>query len=417
MATIAEPRGAMVGESYDTSSTFTSREHIPALDGLRGVAVLAIMMHHFVTMPNARGFDIPFVLAAKAGWAGVDLFFVLSGFLITGILIDSRGTSGYARTFYARRALRILPLYMATVAVLTISLPLTARFDPECARKFGTHIWWYWTHTTNIMLAQAGTFDVVGFSTPHFWSLAVEEQFYLAWPLLIALCPPRRLAFACLTVAAVSVVLRLVLLANGTAPLAIYTLTPTRMDSLALGGALAVARRSDSLWRLIKPSARRIAQLPAAAWIGIIGSGVLGMALLDPVADHNAPAMQAIGFPMIAATAAVVLASALCAPTGSPLERCLGAGWLRILGRYSYGLYVLHYPLFHLLSSSGLDPRKLPAVDGSKLPAQLLVIAAASSLSFVAAWVSYRYLESPFLRLKRRVPVKLTRDISAPITS
>ena len=413
MVTIAEPRIAAVGETYDQPSTFTSQQHIPALDGLRGVAILVIMVHHFVTMPTARGFDIPFVLAAKAGWAGVDLFFVLSGFLITGILIDSRGAAGYARAFYARRALRILPLYMATVAVLTISLPITARFDPECAHKFGTHIWWYWTHTTNVMLARAGNFDVVGFSTPHFWSLAVEEQFYLVWPILVAFCPPRRLAFACLAVATVSIVLRLVLLANGTAPVAIYALTPTRMDGLAFGGALAVARRSDSLWRIIEPSVQRVARLPTAGWIGVTALGVLGMALLDPVADHNAPAMQAIGFPMIAAVAAVVLAAALRAPVGSPLQRCLTAGWLRTCGRYSYGLYVLHYPLAHLLWSSGVDPRKLPAVDGSKLPAQLLVIAAAGSLSFGAAWVSYRYLESPFLRVKRSVPVRLTRPIPA----
>ena len=411
---MAEPGIAAVGETYDQPSTFSSQQHIPALDGLRGVAILVIMVHHFVTMPTARGFDIPFVLAAKAGWAGVDLFFVLSGFLITGILIDSRGAAGYARAFYARRALRILPLYMATVAVLTISLPLAARFDPECARKFATHIWWYWTHTTNIMLARAGDFDVVGFSTPHFWSLAVEEQFYLVWPILVALCPPRRLAFACLAVAAVSVVLRLALLANGTAPLAIYTLTATRMDGLALGGALAVARRSDLLWQLVKPSAQSVARLPAAGWIGVIALGVLGMALLDPVADHNAPAMQAIGFPVIAAVAAVVLAAAICAPVGTPLERWLTAGWLRTFGRYSYGLYVLHYPLAYLLWSSGVDPRKLPAVDGSKLPVQLLVIAAAGSLSFGAAWVSYRYLESPFLRFKRYVPVHLGRVIPTP---
>jgi peptidoglycan/LPS O-acetylase OafA/YrhL len=414
MATLAEPRITAVGETYDQPTAFPSQRRIPALDGLRGAAILVIMLHHFVTMPAARGFEIPFVLAAKAGWVGVDLFFVLSGFLITGTLVDSRGAAGYARSFYARRALRILPLYMATVAVLTISLPLAARFDPECARKFGTHIWWYWTQTTNIMLARAGNFDVVGFSTPHFWSLAVEEQFYLVWPILVALCPPRHLASACLTVAAVSVILRPVLLANGTAPLAIYTLTPTRMDGLALGGALAVARRSDSLWRLVKSPAQSVARLPAAGWLGVIVLGVLGMALLDPAVDHNAPAMQAIGFPMIAAVAAVVLAAALCAPVGSPLERWLTAGWLRTLGRYSYGLYVLHYPLAHLLWSAGVDPRKLPAVDGSRLPAQLLVIAAASSLSFGAAWVSYQYLESPFLRFKRIVPVRLTRAIPTP---
>ncbi|HET7551574.1 MAG TPA: acyltransferase [Gemmatimonadaceae bacterium] len=391
-----------------TKPAFTSRVHIPTLDGLRGVAIVAVMLRHFVTMPELREIDIPFLLASGGGWVGVDLFFALSGFLITGILIDVRGSQGWVRNFFVRRALRIIPLYAATVAVLTLSLPLLARLDPASAygaQVFHAMRWWYWTHSVNLMLAVAGRWQVTQLNTAHFWSLALEEQFYLVWPLVVALCPPRRLAVTCLVIAAGSALTRVVFVLAGASPVTVYALPFTHLDALALGSALAVARRTPWMWDRIKPRARAFASVPGLRWWSCIFIGLTVMVLLDHSGGVDSAMMQMIGFPLIGLAAVSLVAASLEAPVGSALRRWLSSPVLQGLGRYSYGIYVLHYPLFYLLVHMGLDVRRMPTIGGSLLIAQCVVVAVAATASVGLAWLSYRYLERPFLRMKQRFPL------------
>ena len=169
---------------------------IPALDGLRGIAIILVMLHHFTYYRPTAGIDALIGSVLFFCWTGVDLFFVLSGFLITGILLDTRDSERYFTTFYARRTLRIFPLYYLVLFLAFVVLP---QFPAVHSVLVGqTHDsppqWPYWFYVTNFSIADRGWVhgwvDVA-------WSLAIEEQFYLVWPLVIWLCPPRLVAVLC----------------------------------------------------------------------------------------------------------------------------------------------------------------------------------------------------------------------------
>jgi peptidoglycan/LPS O-acetylase OafA/YrhL len=176
----------------------TDRHHaafIPALDGLRGIAIILVMLHHFTYYRPETGIDAVIAGVPLFGWVGVDLFFVLSGFLITGILLDSRGSTRYFTNFYARRTLRIFPLYYLVLFLALVALPQFPSVHTVLAGDIEMPPRWpYWAYLTNFSVAERGFVhgwvDVA-------WSLAIEEQFYLVWPLVIWLCPQRLLPWLC----------------------------------------------------------------------------------------------------------------------------------------------------------------------------------------------------------------------------
>src|SRR5579863_9160491 len=211
--------------------------HVRAYDGLRGIAIVLVLLRHLGEDLPARRLGGVVDAALNAGWLGVDVFFVLSGFLITGILLDARGdeaqpSEGYFLRFYARRALRIFPLYYLFLAV-TI-------FIARPPMPHGT--WWYWSYTSNVLIARHGWPEGL-WETGHLWSLAVEEQFYLVWPAIIAWTPRRRLPVLCVAIIVGAIAVRIALIHQGAA-LGAYVLTPARADTLAVGAALAIALRS-----------------------------------------------------------------------------------------------------------------------------------------------------------------------------
>src|SRR6266516_878844 len=195
----AAPVTATMDRSAAEVDRSLERGHILALDGLRGVAILLVVACHFVSnlKISAEGPAWIAVALAQAGWSGVDLFFVLSGFLITGILVDAKGSPSYFKAFYVRRALRILPAYYGFLLVIFVLLPglhLGAGSNYMLARQ---HQGWYWLHLTNVMMAlgEAGRGQ---YPSTLFWSLAVEEQFYFIWPAIVALCSVRTLRKVCI---------------------------------------------------------------------------------------------------------------------------------------------------------------------------------------------------------------------------
>jgi peptidoglycan/LPS O-acetylase OafA/YrhL len=370
--------------------------HLPALDGLRGVAVLSVLVFHLAHIEGEGGWAERVVLGAtRAGWAGVDLFFVLSGFLITGILLDARGGDGYFRTFFTRRVLRIFPLHYAYLLVLLVVLPLVLpAFDPGPG-----HPGWLWSYLGNVLYAREGGFQASPYAA-HFWSLAVEEQFYLAWPLVVWMLPPRRLAVACLGIVAGAFALRFAIHHTTYNATAAYVLTPARMDALALGALVAIAARLPGWW----PRARR-----AAPWVlGASAALVAAVWIRQGALFGGDPVAQVWAFGPLAAGFAAVLVFAVDGRSGG-IARPLASPALRTLGKYSYGLYVLHYPIFLGLEAAGLTAGWLAGLAGSRLLGIAAFTAIAGTATFGAALLSWNLLEKPFLRLKDRVPYEAGR--------
>jgi peptidoglycan/LPS O-acetylase OafA/YrhL len=232
--------------------SLSSHERLPVLDGIRGIAILPVIVYHTVLHggfdPTTK-VDRAFVRLSLFGWCGVDLFFVLSGFLITGILYDTRGSVGYFKNFYTRRVLRIFPLYygflvLFFLVLFFLVLPfLLPQNDGLCSvRKEQV---WYWTYLVNIAIAYRGwPSDLI---IAHFWSLAVEEQFYLFWPLVVFLFPRRTLMSLCCLMIGGGLVLRIVVRMLGY-HVAASVLTVCRMDELAIGGLLALSARDPCIF-------------------------------------------------------------------------------------------------------------------------------------------------------------------------
>ena len=370
--------------------------HVAALDGLRGLAILLVLLLHFSVYGHglARAdvfIDRLYYRIAGAGWIGVDLFFVLSGFLITGILIDAKGFPNYLRNFYARRVLRIFPLYYGALVLLMVVLP---RLWPYHAglQSLAADGAWYWAYLSNVKIARDGWPEVGAIG--HFWSLAVEEQFYLLWPVIVLAVNRRQLQIVCLLCVIMALAVRVLLNARGNSPAA-FVLTPARMDALAVGALIAVAaRRADEL--------RRFARLARSMTILLGLSALLIFVLRKGFAGYD-PVVSTIGHTIIAFFFGAVLVLALTLPPGSFVVRALESSILRFFGRYSYGLYVLHHPILFL--GAGIVPLALiPTVLGSQLLRQFVFIVIATSVSVVLAFLSWHLFEKWFLMLKDRFP-------------
>ncbi len=351
---------------------------MPELDGLRAFAVLAVLAYHL----NLKGFSL--------GWTGVLLFFVLSGFLITGILLDSRDRPGYLRNFYLRRALRIFPIYyLALAGIAAVAL---------WQRQNVGDLAYYLTYTQNYLLGF--TNFTAGFPTMfnHSWSLAVEEQFYLLWPAAILLLDRRKLQVAVpamLALGLLSRALALLALHNPTVvPTVIYTALPTQMDSLAVGAGLALLVRSGMK---LETLARR------ALWTCLLAGAALFW-LIDTTGVSNywhvsGWATQIRNLPMQTLTslfwggllAFVVLGDNL-------LSSIFRLGFLRHIGKISYGIYIYHFPVYVL--ADGYLSHFLPQ-DGSLLARGLLPLAKVL-ITYLVALASWQLIESPLLRLKAR---------------
>jgi peptidoglycan/LPS O-acetylase OafA/YrhL len=367
-------------------------KRLPALDGLRGVAILLILLFH-----GAAGFPpltvLDRVVHAVGGslWFGVDLFFVLSGFLITGILCDTRDSPRYFRNFYLRRALRIFPLYytvLTLLVILAIFSPL--RHDPE-AKVFLAAQGWYWSYLLNLFISRYGWVHVV-WGTGHLWSLAVEEQFYLIWPAVVRWVDRSKLVGIAAGAVVAAPILRAVCLGYVPHVEALYMLTPMRFDSLGIGALIALRTRRpgglDVVVRWMKPAAS--AGALALITIAIVRRGD------EYILAAFSPPMQTVGYTAIAVLGGACLVAALRSPIVSGL---LSHPLLRMMGKYSYAMYVVHYPLIWAIEAI-LRPHSLPPLFGSNVAYVLLRAALVVVLSLSVARVSFRFLEGPILELK-----------------
>lgn len=377
-------------------SGWTLSGHVPALDGVRGLAILLVLLHHFVaqTTPTNR-LEAAVIWVCSYGSLGVDLFFVLSGFLITGILYDARGDPHFFRNFYMRRVLRIFPLYYAVLAVVFFVVPLIPALRGSEIAALRDEQAWAWLYGVNVYLALHG--DWVMSYIEHFWSLAVEEHFYFIWPLVVWRFAAKRGALLGVAVgtAALSFGGRVVASLVGVNAVAITVLTPFQLDALLLGGFFAVYLRTPAG----EAAARR-----AVAPLLLLGGGVL---LLQFALHHftasGVPAVRSLRSGAFHVLFTAVLLQALVAPVSSMIGRFFRSRAMMALGTYSYGLYVYHHFLSYYFTRHGTEFALASAV-GSHTAAVAIQALAGMAASMAVAWLSYELFEKYFLQLKRLWP-------------
>lgn len=352
----------------------------PALDGLRAVACLMVLAHHCGRDHAASWGARLYNRGSAAGWAGVDLFFVLSGFLITSLLFDMRGRIGALRSFWSRRAVRILPLSYAYLGVVLFS-PLW-RDEPWHAGIYREQ-WWFWLYVNNWLALYRPSLDHGVLA--HFWSLAIEEQFYLIWPLVVLSLPPSRVRALCVGLSVASVAGHVSAVTLHVTTDLIHSLTPARLDGLLLGSWLALFMRRErpSPW----PAASHRWLLAAAAALAV----VLAAPARGLPAGHRW--VLAVGSPALAVIFTLLLCALLIAPRDALVRRVSEAPALVALGRVSYGFYVLHLPVVASLR------RHWPAADGSLRDCVAFFGVALLSATALAA-ISWFVLERPLLRLR-----------------
>jgi peptidoglycan/LPS O-acetylase OafA/YrhL len=376
----------------------TPGTHVPALDGIRGIAILLVMFCHFTLyggMQPACTLDKLYYRVALAGWVGVDLFFVLSGYLITGILLDTKGGEYFFRNFYTRRALRIFPLYYGFLLLFFVIFPLTMPTS-ESLRLLHRDQGWYWGYLANVLIAFEGWTPVPG-TVGHLWSLAVEEQFYLIWPVVIFMFRRRNLKIICLTLIPISLGVRVGLSLAGN-PTAAYVLTPARMDALAVGAFLALAAREPS----------GLANVLRFVWPVIAGSSVSLASILiwRGALRPESMAVQTIGYTSIAFLCGALLTLAATSTPETKIGRILSHPILVSFGYYSYALYIFHLPITSFLEQQVLSVGALPTVMGSLLPAQAVFTMVATVTAFAIAFLSWLLYEVQFLNLKGLFPYR-----------
>jgi len=364
------------------------RKRLPALDGLRGIAILAVFFYQYAGgLPDhARSGPLHALgMFFAFGWSGVDLFFVLSGFLITGILYDTQNDPRYYRNFYARRALRIFPPFYLLALTYLLLTPVA-----------GVH--WRWIHLAYLFylgypvaLIWPTLMKVSPLLfTAHLWSLCSEEQFYLIWPWMVARF---RNSAAILRVCAVAgilaVSLRTALWASHSLSIAwTHDFLLSRLDTLALGAAIAILLRG--------PLQERILRWAPLLFVLATGS-VIGMCIARQSVNHSDPVIATVGFSVIALAYGGVLLLAL--RRGSWAARFMSSKVLRLFGKYSYGMYLYDLPLTVVLS-----PRReffIARLHSYGIGSVVFLIFCVAVNLLVAA-ASFHLIESPIMRFKSR---------------
>jgi len=382
--------------------------HLPALDGVRGLAIGLVLLVHFIgENPATNLFEKVVVQVASYGSFGVDLFFVLSGFLITGILFDAKATPNFFKNFYMRRTLRIFPLYYGVLAVLFLVLPFIPFFQGPALDTMVDRQGWAWAYAINVHIAREGawTLPYIG----HFWSLAVEEHFYLMWPLIVWLCPRPLLLKVCLGFVVFSFGLRTAMYFSEVNALAIYTLTPCRFDALCLGGFLAVSVRGEGdpqAWMAWLRRTGRNLLIPSALFIVASAAYntqyLYGRNILRPMRE------SAWTFCF-----AAIVAFAITSKKDSVVGRFFTSRPMTFLGKYSYGLYVFHAMLSYYFATH----HTLAWFEGI-IPNHFLAILAQATVgvgvSIAAALLSFHLFEKRFLLLKLKYEAPKPGGVLAP---
>ena len=365
-------------------------KHLSVLDGIRGWAIIFVMLYHFtIPFQQMNGLTYADVIIAKIlqmGWLGVDLFFVMSGFLITNILLRSSDKPNYYRNFYIRRFLRIFPLYYGLLILFLVIFPFLSDSLAAKTANMQENSFWFWTYLVNWKIASLGTFE--GFQSGYMWSLAIEEQFYIFWPLFLRFFYNRLITVSVLLLV-MSFILKLIGLYLGASGTTLYTMTFTHVDGLILGSIFGILYWQEKL------SILTIKKLGVAAFLSILLSSIIAF-ITKGFVFYNA-IVGSIGVTLASITFTYILVKSL------KTERkyiFLKDAFVMKCGQLCYGLYLLHQPISVMVSERVLSPVAFQ-FNGSYILSMLLNVCLSLSLSFLIAMLSYKYYELPFLKLKK----------------
>ena len=346
---------------------------IPQLDAVRGLAVLWVLVHNTDNYPSLH-----LQMISGNGWMGVDLFFVLSGFLITGILLDTKRSEGYFRNFYARRFLRIWPLYYAVLFFMFVVVPFLRPSEAHTVFDRSSPWWAFPLFLQNFVVRNpTGATGPLGVA----WSLAVEEQFYLVWPLVVRFCSEAQLRKIAVAVICASPIVRFYLSLH---QVDLYSNTFCRLDGLMAGALLAVLIRSDSFLP---------AKFVAHAWFAFLVSAPLALV----IATYHAR-WTVFSFTAVASVSFVYLS---LFSTQRWLQALLTSRFLVYTGTISYGIYLLEKIPLDVVKTFDLGKHAILAFP---------ITAAATYAIAALSWI---VLERRFLRLKRFFETKAVHPDSA----
>lgn len=391
--------------------------YMPALDGVRGIAIFLVIAHN-LAIPTGSQPDGALVTLARiftnAGWIGVQLFFVLSGFLITSILLQEKTTGKISplqqwRQFYVRRFLRIFPLYYVTLIVGLLLLPALG-ISISWLRDPQEHAAWYWFFVSNWGYAWVE----LGGGFSHFWSLAVEEQFYLAWPLLLLFVTRGTAQWICLLLVVFATLFRIALILHSPefASKAAYTLTVARMDALAIGALLAIWLRTPRSFSRLNVGVIPAQMLGVAGLLLVIGvcHNFAPVLLPEQPRDYlglfNQSLAALLSATLIVQAVVPAFANDWASRLRSGVQRALNVGPLRTLGKYSFAVYVFHLPM--LIAWRNATSGFLPVDKWGVLPVAGVNLVAVTLLSLLAARISWQMLERPCLKLKSRLAPRVS---------
>lgn len=389
------------------------KTYFPALDGLRGIAILLVIVYHcseLLDLGNSSNeFDWFAWSAFQLGWVGVDLFFVLSGFLITGILLDAKSEPNYFRTFYARRSLRIFPLYYLIVLFTFILFPPISDFIGSQSVSAAAQLdalpstqgkeWWYLLYASNFLAAIEGNMGHRMLAVT--WSLAIEEQFYFIWPLVIYLFRTKTvMAISCWAVV-IAFICRcglVVAMREGYLDLnrtAIYVWPFCRMDALSIGAIVAI------LWR--RPEALPALKLWSKRCL-IFGTPLFFVAILAGKLGSRDAVHQTFGYSFLAFFFGALLIQTLLLQKGTVPFGMITHPVILQFGKFAYAIYLFHVPLMFGLDAMWFGKILEMKVLGSAIPSLAAFILLLSVLVYIAAKISWITIERPFLKLKRYFP-------------
>lgn len=357
----------------------TNKSYIPALDGLRGIAILFVVLYH----------NFGFIKQTSFGWLGVDLFFVLSGYLITSILLKTVGEPGYLKNFFMKRVLRIFPLYFLCLVVFLIIFRIFGWYANELS-YYHENQWWLWTYLQNWLYAftlKDGSAMLV-----HLWSLAVEEQFYLIWPFVILIVKkPKTLFFIMLGVLIFVIAARSVLWLYHFEDFN-YTLiyTFTRIDGICIGSmiALTMSFRPNFIGKNM------------AIIVVILAALNFLFYFLNQIDTNSHPYFAFIGFTTFCGMFGLLLHE-LVTNKNTILSKVFSIKPLRFMGKISYGFYVYHWPIFMMTQGYFFIFFK----DNLNFQHYYSGIAASTLstlIAFIISVISYYTFEKYFLRMKTK---------------